>query len=69
MLLPLLGGGEAMLDGVGCALKGFNDLPWPSEFILKLTNTALASIQTGGMASKEDVARQIDMRVKMAGID
>ncbi len=44
MLLLLPGGGEAMLDGVQCALEGFNDLPWPGEFILKLTNTALASI-------------------------
>ncbi len=53
MLLLLPGGGEAMLDGVRCALEGFNDLPRPGEFILKLTNAALASIQTGGAVSKK----------------
>ncbi len=58
-----------MLDGVQCTLEGFNDLPWPSEFILKLTNVALASIRMVGMASEDDVAGQIDTRVRTARID
>ena len=44
MLFLFLGGGEAMLNGVRCALEGFDYSPWTGEFILKLTDTALASI-------------------------